>query len=340
MAAVFVFGLLVLVHELGHFATAKLTDMRVDEFAIGFGPKIFSRRYGETVYSLRAVPLGGFNDIAGMMPEDNDAGSRGYCRKPIPSRLLVISAGSLMNFVLPIFLFFSIFFFSGVNKVLPDPIIGEVVANKPAAEAGLMAGDRIVKIGDTTVDSWQAITTTIGQSDTQKIAVTYERDGEQHVTTITPYYDSNAKRSLIGIISRTEITHPGFLESVGLAFKTTTSVIGAMVTELMRIIGQPDDANLAGPIGVAQMAGQFAERGFVPLLNFAALLSLNLGIINLLPVPALDGGHIVALMLEAVRGKPMSQKVLGYTQNFGVALLILLMLFATKNDIIRIFTGS
>ena len=121
---------------------------------------------------------------------------------------------------------------------------------------------------------------------------------------------------------------------------SSVMIIGAMINELARLIGEPDDAQLAGPIGVAQMAGQFAEKGLVPLLNFAAFLSLNLGIINLLPVPALDGGHIVALLAEAVRGKPMSQKMMSYTQNVGIALLVLLMLFATKNDIMRIFTGS
>jgi len=121
-AAIFVFGLLVLVHEFGHFITAKMTGMRVDEFAIGFGPKIYSRKYGETEYSLRAIPLGGFNDIAGMDPEDNDAGDRGYCRKPIPSRMLVILAGAGMNFILPIVLFFGIFAFNGISSPNPEPV--------------------------------------------------------------------------------------------------------------------------------------------------------------------------------------------------------------------------
>lgn len=119
-AAVFVFGLLVLVHELGHFATAKMTGMRVDEFAIGFGPKLVSFQRGETVYSIRAIPLGGFNDIAGMDPEQNDAGSRGYCEKPVSSRMIVILAGSIMNFILPLFLFFGIFFFAGVSTPSPS----------------------------------------------------------------------------------------------------------------------------------------------------------------------------------------------------------------------------
>ena len=157
LATVFVFGLLVFVHELGHFITAKLTGMRVDEFAIGFGPRLVSFRYGETVYSIRIVPLGGFNDIAGMAADDNDAGERGYCRKPILSRMIVILAGSAMNFILPVVLFFGIFFFAGVQTPNPAPVLGTVLADNPAANAGLMANDRVVAIDGQPIESYDPI---------------------------------------------------------------------------------------------------------------------------------------------------------------------------------------
>ena len=144
LASVFVFGLLVLFHEFGHFIMAKATGMRVDEFAIGFGPKLVSRTFGETEYSIRCVPLGGFNDIAGMNPEDNDAGERGYCERPVGHRMVVILAGVFMNFLLPIFLFFGIFFFSGVSTPNPEPVLGTVMAGKPAYEAGLRDGDKVL----------------------------------------------------------------------------------------------------------------------------------------------------------------------------------------------------
>ncbi len=339
VAAVFVFFILVLVHELGHFATAKLTGMQVDEFAIGFGPKLWSTKRGETEYSVRAVPLGGFNDIAGMDPEENDAGKRGYCEKSIPARLLVISAGSLMNFILPVFLFFGIFYFSGVQNTSTAPVIGQVVSGKAADAAGLAAGDKIISIDGNNVLVWQDIVDNLKDKDSS-LNIVYERDGVQNETAVTPYYDKQLKRSLVGIVASTTTEYPGLFEAAGLAVKRTVAIIGAMIGELARLIGEPSDAELAGPIGVAQMAGQFAERGFVPLLSFAAFLSLNLGIINLLPVPALDGGHVVALLVEAVRGKPMSRNMMRYTQGFGIALLVLLMLFATKNDIVRVFTGS
>ena len=341
-AAVFVFGMLVLVHELGHFVTAKLTGMRVDEFAIGFGPKLWSRQRGETVYSLRAIPLGGFNDIAGMNPEENPAGDRGYCEKPIPSRMLVILAGSLMNLILPVFLFSGIFFFAGVSTPSTEPVLGTVLENKPAAEAGLMAGDRILRINETEIATWSDLV-----SATQKdgeagktLQIVYERNGEQMETSVTPSYDTKSKRLLMGVISSLNTTYPGFFESIGMAAEKTGMVLYAMLSELKKIFVQPMEAELAGPVGVAQMAGEMAQMGIVPLLNFAAFLSLNLGLLNLFPVPALDGGHFVMLVLEAVRGKPMGAKALYYTQSVGIALLVMLMFIATKNDIVRIFTGG
>ncbi len=340
LAAVCVFGVLVLAHELGHFITAKMTGMRVDEFAIGFGPKIISRKFGETVYSLRIIPLGGFNDIAGMNPEENTAGNRGYCQKSIPARLLVISAGSLMNFILPIFLFFGIFFFHGETVVGTEPIVGSVAAEKPAALAGIAKGDRIIAVDGKAVDTWKGLVENIKSHGNEPITVTYERNGAEDTAVITPYYDEKLQRSLIGITGKTVTKEHGFFDAAALSIEHTAKIMQGMLKELSRILGQPSDADLAGPIGVAQMAGQFAEQGLIPLVTFAAFLSLNLGIINLFPIPALDGGHVVALLVEGVRGKPMSQKTLAITQNIGVALLVLLMIFATKNDIVRIFTGN
>ena len=337
-AAVFVFGLLVLVHELGHFITAKMTGMRVDEFAIGFGPKMISTKRGETLYSIRAVPLGGFNDIAGMDPLNNEAGERGYCEKPVLSRMIVILAGSMMNFILPIILFFGIFFFSGVSTPSNEPIIGTVIEGKAADTAGIKSGDRIVKIDGKDIATWTEFVDSIKDAqDKQPISITYERSGQTVETTVTPAYDSASKRVLIGVQSLIDHREAGFLESIQLSAQRTIDILTMMINALIDIFYSPSEAELAGPIGIAQMAGKVAETGFVPLLNFAALLSLNLGLINLLPVPALDGGHFVTLLLEAVRGKPLSPKAIIYTQRVGVALLILLMIFATKNDIVRVF---
>ena len=340
-AAVFVFGLLVLVHELGHFMTAKATDMRVDEFAIGFGPKLFSFRRGETEYSLRAIPLGGFNDIAGMNPEDNKAGERGYCEKPVSSRMIVILSGSVMNFILPVLLFFGIFFFAGVGTPSTEPVLGTVLPDKPAAMAGLREGDRILSINGVEIENWSQLSETVRQGEEgSPVEVVFQRGSETQRALIEPYYDEGSKRQVIGVLGTLDMRYPGVAESMQLAVQKTYSIMEMMLTELGRIFAERSGAELAGPIGVAQMAGEMAQLGFIPLLNFAAFLSLNLGIINLLPVPALDGGHFMMLLMEAVRGKPMSPKTLYYLQSVGVALLVLLMLFATKNDVVRVFTGG
>ena len=340
IAVICVFGVLVLVHELGHFITAKLTGMRVDEFAIGFGPKLISFQKGETVYSIRCIPLGGFNNIAGMDSENNPAGKRGYCEKSIPARMLVILAGSGMNLILPVFLFFSIFFFSGVTTPSSEPILGTVLPGRPAEVAGLKEGDRILRIEDKSISGWMDFVDSIKASDGQSLTVYFERDGVEQSTVVVPEFDAENNRAMVGVMGGVTVTHPGFFESIGLAVERTVSVIVAMLQELGRLIAQLSGENLAGPVGVVHMTGEVAKMGLVPLLNFTAFLSLNLGIINLFPIPALDGGHFLTLVVEALRGKPMSPKFLHYTQTLGIALLLVLMVYATKNDIVRIFFGG
>lgn len=336
LAAIFVFGLLVLVHELGHFVTAKLTGMRVREFAIGFGPQIGSVQKGETLYSLRVVPLGGYNDIAGMDPEDQEAGDRGFSTKSVPARMLVILAGSFMNVILPILLFFGIFFFSGVHTPNPEPVLGKVLPGKPAAVAGLEEGDRILSIDGRTISTWKDFVSTVAAADGQtELAVTVERDGQTLTKGVTPSYDSTAKHALVGVMNDAIITHPGLVESWHLAVESTWRVIRLMVDALYRIVLELSGENLAGPVGIAQMAGEAAEMGLVPLLNFAALLSLNLAVINMFPLPGLDGGHFLGLCFEAVRGRALSPKALQVAQSIGVALLLLLMIYVTRNDIFR-----
>ena len=285
-AAIFVFGMLVLVHELGHFLTAKLTGMRVDEFAIGFGPKLISHRWGETEYSLRVIPLGGFNDIAGMNPADNDAGERGYCAKPVLSRMIVILAGSAMNFILPVFLFFGIFFFAGVSTPNPEPVFGTVIEGKPAAEAGLQAGDRVLSIDGRSISKWAEFVDGIKDNTGQPVELVVQRGDQQLTTTMTPVYDDKAKKAMVGVMSSLDTRMPGLLESWQLAGQKTVAIVVMMLDALYKILLELSGAELAGPIGVAQMAGEVAQMGFVPLLNFAAFLSLNLGIVNLLPIPA------------------------------------------------------
>ena len=336
-AAIFVFGLLVFFHELGHFITAKLTGMRVDEFAIGFGPKIFRMRYGETVYSLRAIPLGGFNDIAGMDPSDNQAGERGYCEKPVLSRMIVILAGSAMNFILPIIIFFGVYCFQGVANPAPDAVLGAVVENMPAQKAGLQEGDKILSVNGENVATWEEFTKKIVAAEENPVLIKYERNSQVSEVEITPTVEKSTGRVLIGVQRLMNYEPQGVINSFVMALTHTKEILALMLNALADLVVKPSGAAVTGPIGIAQMAGQVATMGFIPLLNFAALLSLNLGIINLLPVPALDGGHFVGLVIEAVRGKPLSPKALMYTQRVGIALLLLLTVVVTAKDIINVF---
>ena len=375
VAAIFVFGLLVLVHELGHFMVAKLTGMRVDEFAIGFGPKLWSRKYGETLYAIRAVPLGGFNRIAGMdyeiiermgneaeekaddggresgwrryipsvnrenvvmVPDDEGAGERAYFRRPIWARMLMVLAGSFMNFILPLFIFFGIFYFSGVATPSPEPVIGAVMAEKPAAMAGLRQGDRILTIDGMEVAKWDDISRSIQGAEGKPFKLTYQRDGEVRSTTLIPEEEPDSKRVIIGITSSADIHQPGILEAAGLAAQKVFFVLMAMVGALIQLmLGSVGAEALSGPVGIVQMTGEVANQGILPLLNFTAFLSLNLGLINLLPVPALDGGHFVMLVLEGLRGKPLGPKAMYYIQAAGVTLLVSLMIFTTFNDLMK-----
>ena len=338
VSAVFVFGLLVLVHEWGHFITAKMTNMRVDEFAIGFGPKLISWQKGETLYALRAIPLGGFNRIAGMDldEEENDAGDRAYFKRPIWARMIVILAGSVMNFVLPVILFFLIFLCVGVQTPSTEPIVGAVMANRPAASAGLMAGDRITSINGQTINEWANISEVFKDSAGKPFEVTYLRGDESRHTTVIPVLDESSNRVVIGIQGRVVSQEVSIGEAASLSVEKTWRIFKAMLEALaMLVTKEGASSELSGPIGVAQMAGEVAQHGFIPLLNFAAFLSLNLGIVNLLPVPALDGGHFITLVIEAVRGKQMSKKAMYYIQAVGVVILMSLMIFATFNDITR-----
>ena len=335
VATILVFGLLVFVHEFGHFIVAKMVGMRVDEFAIGFGPKVIGRKYGETLYSLRAVPLGGFNKIAGMDSEE-EQDEKSFCVKPIWARMAVIVAGSAMNFILPIILFTFIFFAVGIDTPSSEPILGKIFADKPAAHAGLLTGDQVLTINGNTTASWKEFVNTIQSNPDKQLTVRILRNGSVMETTVIPEFDEKANKAIIGVMPKIDHYDPGAFESVKLAIDRTISIIGAMVISLGQMATGKIAADLAGPIGVAQMTGEVAQMGLVPLFQFAAFLSLNLGIINLLPVPMLDGGHVVALAIEGVRGKPLSAQKMRIIQMIGFILLMLLMFLATFKDITRL----
>lgn len=333
-AAFFVFGVLVTVHEFGHFITAKMTGMRVDEFAIGFGPNIFQKKYGETLYSLRIIPLGGYNKIAGMEP-DEPADEGAFKSKPIPARMLVILAGVLMNFILPVFLFTGIFAVNGLEVPVDKPLLGYVMPGKSAVESGLQAGDKILAVGGKPVATWSEMVTELNTYGENEVTLTAERNGVTKDYTLKPEFDKDYGKALVGISPQVEHKDFGIFESLQMGFKYTYYIMVMMLDGLYKIVTGAAPADVTGPIGIAKIAGEAAESGWMPLLNLVGLLSINLGIINLLPLPALDGGHFVLLILEALRGKPLGERATTMIQSIGVGLILTLTVWAIFSDISR-----
>lgn len=335
LACIIVFGVVITVHEFGHFVVAKCTNMYVREFCIGFGPKLFQRKLGETLYSLRLLPLGGYNDIAGMSSRDNDLNGRGFHSRPMLARMAVILAGSFMNLFMPIILFFMLFCFHGVDSMDNRPIVGRVFDGKPAYVAGLRDNDTILSINDRHMETWADITGAIVDSDAKELKIVYLRNGEQKEVKVMPEFNKDANRYVIGVSSGMVTNSVSVKEALILSYNYTKMMLTTMIEYLYGMLLGQKEVAFSGPVGVARMAGAMAEQGTFMFLRFIAILSLNLGIINLLPLPALDGGHFVLLCIEAITGYKPSKRVIANIQRVGVALILLLLVVATWQDFVR-----
>lgn len=335
LATIFVFGIIVFIHEFGHFITAKASGMRVDEFAIGFGPAIAKKRKGETLYSIRAIPLGGYNKIAGMDPEE-PLDDRSFLNKPVWKRFIVIAAGAVFNFLLAIVIFFMIYAVNGIQTPSMEPVVGNMMSNSPAMTAHMTVNDRIVSINGKPVNEWTDISKSLQGTANTLVPIVVNRDGVNQELTVIPEAVGNDGRAVIGINPVMNSMPLNVAEAVVQSLHTTGFVLVSMVDGIWSMITGHTNAELAGPIGVAQMAGQVAESGFVNLLQFTALLSLNLGVINLLPIPALDGGHLIVLIIEGITRRRLPAKALQYIQMTGIVILLALFVYATTHDISRL----
>ena len=335
LAAIVLFGVLITIHELGHFLAAKGTGMLVTEFSVGFGPKLLQKKYGETIYTLRVIPMGGYNRIAGMEPGDLSV-ERGFNNKPLWARMAVILAGPFMNFILPVFIFFGVFAFHGIDTPLDQPVIGTVMSGYPAESAGIKTGDRILSINNTRTAKWADITALIEQNAPVPSYLVVERNGEEKHILVKPEYQDHSKRYLIGVTPIIEHKVLGVGDSITMAFSSVKKVAMAMVESLKLILSSSDTAaELSGPLGVAHMAGSVAAQGAVPYLSFMAFLSINLAILNLLPVPALDGVQFLVLIVEGLLGHALPVKAKEVIQALGVICIILITVAATFHDLMR-----
>lgn len=335
LISIIIFGVLILVHEFGHFATAKYNGVQVDEFSIGMGPKILGAKKGDTDYTLRALPLGGYVRMAGM-DDPEEEHPRGFNKKTVSQRMAIIFAGPLMNFLTAILLF--IFVFMVIGMPSNANVIGEVLADRPAAQAGLEPGDRIIKINDTNVESWEDIVNSIHLHPGEEIDLTISRNEATHQVTVMPELDEESGRGLIGILQSSE--RKGFFESIVLGMQQTYDFTKMLIVALTQMITGAIAPDVAGPVGVVQMVGEVAQYGAASLLTFAAILSINLGVINLFPIPALDGSRLVFLGFEGLRGRPVDPKKENVIHLIGFALLMILMVVITYQDILRLLMRS
>lgn len=316
-------------HEFGHFIVAKLSGARVNEFSIGFGPRLFKKKYGETEYSFRALLFGGYVALEGEDEKSNDP--RAIVNKPWPVRLAVFAAGPLMNILLAFLLLFIVFF----NIGSPIPQVKSVMEGYPAEKAGIVPGDKIVMVNNTKINTWEELEKAISSNGERVLTIEIQRGNQILQKQVKPIFDKNASKVMIGIV-------PDYERSISLAFKTAinqTIYFSKLIilSLVMLVTGKVSVNDIMGPVGIVQAVGTVAKTGVINLLAFSALISVNLGLFNLLPLPALDGGRILFVLAEAVRGKPLPPEKEGYIHYLGFLLLIALLIFATYRDILRIF---
>ena len=342
-------SIIICIHELGHLLAAKLFGVYCYEYSFGMGPALLQKKGKETIYSIRALPIGGFVSMAGE-PDGDEA----YPDVVVPEgrrlteiarwkRIIVMLAGVTMNFLLALFLFSMIFLANGSYTESPKAIVNEVVANSPAERAGFKPGDVIkeVSLEDGTSfqpDTFMDMTLFFLEYEGGTENYVVERDGQRIHLSVVPEYDAEQQRYMIGIVGgESTVTKVNFLNCWKYGLMEMGSITKLMITTLLRLFRGKGLEQLSGPVGIYNATSEYASLGIIAYLFLIAQLSLNVGIFNLLPLPVLDGGQVVITLAEGLIGHPINQKVKLALMGACWVLLIGLMLFVTWNDIARLF---
>lgn len=332
-ASIFVFAILIFFHELGHFAVAKAVGIKVHEFSLGFGPKLFGQNRAGTDYNVRLFPLGGYVRMAGMDPEEeNIEEGMGFNDKTVIQRIAVISAGPLMNFLLAAVLMAIIFMLQGMP--VPGTLVAGVLPGQPAEQAGIRSGDQIYSIAGKKVNNWEEIISAISNRPGQSTDVVIIRDKQKIELNVTPV-EGEEGRAMIGI-SRVQKLDP--LAALANGCKLTFQVSVLILDFVGKMIIGQAPADLGGPVRMVWEIDRAVDTGFYYLLQLAAFLSINLGLFNLFPIPALDGSRIMFLGWEGLRGHPVDPNKENFIHLVGFGLLMLLVVFVTYNDVLQLFT--
>lgn len=338
---------MIFVHELGHFLVAKWFGVGVLKFSLGFGPRLIGRKAGETEYLISMIPLGGYVKLLGESENDElplEDEQRSFQNQPVFKRMGIVFAGPLFNFLFAI-LAFTLIYSIGVPARTSQ--VGTVLENTPAYTAGIKSGDIITAIDGNEISKWSELADTIYESGGRGLLITVDREGTLLDFTVVPektkgqnIFGEEVESYKIGISvsegTTTERVNPfrAFLQGVSQTWWFTKLTCLAVVKIVQRVVSPK---TLGGPIMIAQMSGQYAKQGFVPFLFFMAILSINLGVLNLLPIPVLDGGHLLFYGIEAITGREVNLKWREMAQQLGFFILIMLMIFVFYNDIVRIF---
>lgn len=353
---IFVLGVLIFVHELGHFLFAKWSGVGVLKFSLGFGPTLVGKRIGETEYVVSAIPLGGYVKMLGEGEGPGQGGAafseadreRAFAEQPVWKRFLIVFAGPGFNLLTALLLLIGSAVAFGVLVPTDKPVIGGVLEGRPAAEAGLRSGDRVVAVDGTPVSTWQEMAAAINGSGGRPIALTVAREGEPTRTvTVVPRQEApqnvfgeplpGNRRYVIGVQPSAEFARVPPGEAVWVGVQETVGLTGLTVQALIKLVqGKISASTIGGPLLIGEQTIRQAEQGVASLIRFMALLSINLGVLNLLPVPVLDGGHLVFFVIEMITRRPVSVRTREIAQQVGLSLLILLMGFALFNDIMRL----
>lgn len=339
-----VLSVLVFIHEFGHFIIAKKIGVRVEKFSFGFGPKLFSVKKGGTEYLISAIPLGGYVKMAGDEPGEGLKGEKWeFLSRSILERFNIIFAGPLLNYILAFFIFSIIFMFGSPTLTTE---VGSLLDDYPAAKNGILIGDKVMQVDNKDVKYWEDMTVIIHNHLNGPIRLKVERKGKVIDFEIQPVmrdmkdiFGKTSRIALLGIApsQKMENVRYGLFESFGMGFKKLIDLTAITYRALWSIItGRLSlKESMTGPIGIFIITGKAAQMGFIYLVHLMGLLSASLAIFNLLPLPVLDGGHILFLIIEKIRGKPLSIRSQEVISNAGVAFLILLTVFIFYSDIVK-----
>lgn len=343
MFALLFFGVIIMIHECGHFTCAKLFKVKVNEFSLGMGPALFKRKKGDTLYAVRLFPIGGYVAMEGE--DDASEDDRAFNKKPVWQKMIIVVAGALMNLILGFILM--VLLLTTSTDLIGTNTIKEFYPDAVSAQYGLQAGDRFVEIDGHHVWSELDLSFLMSRSQDGVFDFVVERDGEK--VTLNDVHFATEQQNGITLIQYDFIIigeQPGFLNIVKNAFTQSASIVRMVWLSVFDLVtGRYGMSELAGPVGtvdiIADVTAQAVSSGSLTnLLTIMAFITINVGVANLLPLPALDGGRFLFLAIEAVRRKPVNPKYEGYVHAAGLALLLLLMVVVTYNDIARIVHGA